>query len=141
MRVSHTPLRRLAAATLLVFLTVFQLEGVMPDICDGDATAAQLAAFAGAASDLPDSVVESARAAVAVGSAEIPNRPASDDAEFPAGPHSTHACHCVHAHGGTLAAAEDASPRAAMHADAPSSVEAARPASMTYQPPQRPPLA
>ena len=136
-RAWHTSLRRVIAATLLLFLGVFRIEELIPDICDGDAPAAEVLAFAGNASDLTASELASARAALDAQATD----PAGDESGSPPGPHSSHACHCVHAHGGALVAAADAALRPSELAQEPRSSRAAGPASMTYQPPQRPPLA
>lgn len=93
--------RRIAALVVLLSLTLFQAEWLVADVCDGDASAAELQAFAGAASDL------SATATVGVPGARGENALAGiaadrGDRDAPSPGHTTHACHCVHAHAGVL---------------------------------------
>ncbi|MEO6528825.1 MAG: hypothetical protein ABIP93_19565 [Gemmatimonadaceae bacterium] len=145
--------RRATAIVLSLFLAFFQVEGLIPDICDGDATPVELLSFSGGASDLPSTTFAVARAAVekvstGASSEGVPlvggltaGAPASGgDGTAPGSPHATHACHCVHSHGGTLAAISVDPPRIATVAGSAARVRYAAPASVTEQPPLRPPL-
>lgn len=122
---------RAVAALVLCSLAAFQLEALIADVCDGDATPAQLAAFKGAASDLP-------RDAIALATTHAP---ASPEAPASVPTHGAHACHCVHAHGGvlprleTVAVATVPTIRTVPHA------RDLAPPSVTREPRLRPPLA
>jgi hypothetical protein len=136
--------RRGVGCLLFAFLGFFQLEGVLPDICDGDATASELLAFArNNASDLPNAVFDTARAEVTASDVSLggPQIPSRDNAEIPVGQHGTHACHCVHAHSGALAAPQEESASVAIALTRIASAAVSAPASMSYQPPLRPPVA
>jgi len=129
---------RAIAALVLCSLAAFQLEALIADVCDGDATPAQLAAFAGPASDLaPDAAATAAATAAAVAAAR-----ASDPvppAPLPA--HGAHVCHCIHAHGGVLPRLETVVvPTVAIAIGIPSGRHLA-PRSITTEPRLRPPLA
>ena len=70
-------LRRAVAVLLAIAFVGFSAETLIADVHDGDASAAELAAYADAPASgtVPDS------------------SPAQDE-------HAVHVCHCVHAHGG-----------------------------------------
>ena len=103
------------AVVVAFCLAMFQLEALIADVCDGDATPAEVAALVGAASDLPRDAVQVAtaravaRAAVAQTASAAPEVAVSRaglGAGVPGSPtplgHPAHTCHCVHAHGGVL---------------------------------------
>lgn len=100
------PFRRVAALLLALFLTVFQVESLIADVCDGDASPAERAAFAGPKSDLPPPEVVAAakapRSADEAAAGAVSKVPANDPLDFPVSGHPVHACHCVHAHSGVL---------------------------------------
>jgi hypothetical protein len=130
---------RAVAVLVLCSLAAFQLESLIADICDGDATPAQLAAFEGSASDLPPNAVEIAAARSSL--AAVNRAPTERPAPAPLPTHSAHACHCVHAHGGVLPRVESVEvTTVAVHAARPSMRDLAPP-SVTREPRLRPALA
>ena len=147
---------RALAVLVLCSLAAFQLESLIADICDGDATPAQLAAFEGSVSDLPPNAAAIAaargsRAAVNAAPAErtdgvdaLTRAPGADtERSAPASlpTHSAHACHCVHAHGGVLPHVDTVEVMiVAVRAARPSTRDLAPP-SVTREPRLRPPLA
>jgi hypothetical protein len=97
---------RCVAVVVALCLALFQLEALIADVCDGDATPAELAALVGPASDLPRDAVQVAVArAAAIATHAAPDVVASQgEAGGVGSPVSrpAHTCHCVHAHGGVL---------------------------------------
>ena len=150
---------RALAVVVLCSLTAFQLESLIADICDGDATPAQLAAFGGSASDLPPNATEVAAARVGlaavpaaagaalaerVGTTDALTRAPGADTELPVPAplptHSAHACHCVHAHSGVLPRLETVEITTVAVSRAVPSARDFAPPSVSREPRLRPPL-
>lgn len=126
-------IRRGVAFLVLCLLAIVQVERILPDICDGDATATEVAAFSGATSDMPH------RAAL-LSQASVSSAPSSNDKSAPASPHETHSCHCAHVHGGAPAQSTDRPPALAVDASGVSATRDLAPAGVTIEPRLRPPL-
>lgn len=111
---------RAVAVLVLCSLSAFQLEALIADVCDGDATPAELAAFERPAPTAPDTPVTPGT---------VP--PASH----------AHVCHCVHAHGGVLPRLETVVVATVASATAMPVPRHVEPPSPTREPRLRPPLA
>lgn len=117
--------RRVTAVLVSLGLGLFTTEAWIPDVHDGDATAAELAA-AGVnphqVGDLPAPSNES-------------TTPVPDDVD-----HSTHVCHCTHGHGGPVTSF-DLGLRLVAHSEpVPSGAPAGAP-EVDPEPQIRPPIA
>lgn len=108
---------RAVATLVLCSLAAFQLEALIADVCDGDATAVELAAFGRPAPEAPD-----------------------EPGAVPPASHA-HVCHCVHAHGGVLPRVETVGVVTVASASAMPVVRHLAPPSVTPEPLLRPPLA
>lgn len=137
-------MRRLAAVVLASSLGLFQAEALIADVCDGDASPAEIAALTGAASDLPR---QEAPDAPRVTTERVATTPTITAAGIeganrgPAGGHPVHTCHCVHAHTAVVALASTQAATPLAPASAVVGVSERTPPSAPHELRDRPPLA
>jgi hypothetical protein len=118
-RVRFSFARRLVALLIAVCVASSALEGLVPDVHDGDAPAGQVAA-----SDQGRRSAASAEHAATIQVADTPSHdgtlPAPHGAPEPS--HPLHADHCTHGHVAAPPVVFDAAPATIPHPDVPRSV-------------------